>query len=222
MCWPTCNRLHTRCTPISRSKVAPSWPIRSPPPSATAASPARPRPIPLPDAATGLRVDVGAGVVSGTADLDATGADASAWLPSCLGSVAVQISGAHISGLDFPRVTRLVAAHRLSPKPLTAALTAGTSPDIDGTLSGTIDHGRLTLGQATLTSPAGTLTLSGTLMLDRSASDIGIDVTPDAPAPPPIHLHLAGPWTDSRLQTDIGRPPRQRPPRRTASAPRQK
>lgn len=168
--------------------------------------------IPLPEAATGLRVDIGGGTVAGTADLDSTGAPRT-WLPSH-GSFALQVSGTHIAGLDFPRVTRLLVTHRLSPKPLIAALTAGTSPDMDGTLSGAIDHGRLTLGPSALTSPAGTLTLAGTLMLDGSTADIGIAVAPDAPSPPPIHLQLSGPWAASHLQTDIGQPPAQRPPRR--------
>jgi hypothetical protein len=178
--------------------------------------------VAMPEATTGLRVDIGSGTLSGTADVDATGEDSRAWLPSCSGSLALQISGAAVAGLDLPRVTHLVATHRLSPKPLTAALSAGTSPNMDGTIAGTIDHGRLTLGPTTLTSPAGTLTLAGTLGLDGSAADIGIAVTPDAPSPPPIHLHVSGPWATSHLQADIGRPPRGRPLRPKDLAPSHK
>lgn len=160
----------------------------------------------LPDRLTGLPLDIGAGTWSGSADIFGTGAGGDAWRASCSGIFALQLGGGSIAGLDMPQVTRLVAAHRLSARPLDAALSSGASPDIDGALSGSLDHGRLTLGPATLTSPAGALKLSGTLLLDGSASDIIATVTPAAPSPPGIQLHVTGPWSTAHVQTDISLP----------------
>jgi hypothetical protein len=162
--------------------------------------------VALPDALTGLPVDIGAGTLSGTADLAAAGAGAPAWLASCTGDIVLQLNGGAVAGLDLPRVSRLVTVRRPNPRALAAALAAGTSPGFSGAIAGAMDHGRLTLGQAALASPAGTLGLSGTLMLDGSASDLILAVTPAVPSPPPIHLHLTGPWTAARVQADIGQP----------------
>jgi hypothetical protein len=85
-----------------------------------------------------------------------------------------------------------------------------------------MDHGRLTLGPSALSSPAGALGLSGTLMLDESASDLVVAVTPAVPSPPPIHLHLSGPWNAARVQTDIGKPPSQSVLKRKDTHPRRK
>jgi len=160
----------------------------------------------LPDRLTGLPLDIGAGTLSGSADIFAAGAGGDAWRASCSGSLVVQLSGGTVAGLDLARVARLVAAHRLSAKALAPALSAGTSANANGAVIGTMDHGRLTLDAATLTSPAGALKLSGTLMLDGSASDIIATVTPAAPSPPGIQLHVTGPWTAAHMQTDISLP----------------
>jgi hypothetical protein len=176
----------------------------------------------LTDALTGLPVDIGAGTLSGTADMAASGTGAPAWLASCTGGLALQFSGVQIAGLDLPRVTRVASARRPSAKALAAALATGTSPGFTGTVSGAMDHGRLTLGPSALSSPAGALGLSGTLMLDESASDLVVAVTPAVPSPPPIHLHLSGPWNAARVQTDIGKPPSQSVLKRKDTHPRRK
>lgn len=173
----------------------------------------------LPSRLTGLPLDIAGGTLSGSTDIYGTGATADAWLPSCSGRLALQLSSARIAGLDLPKVTRLVAAHRLGARALGAALNTGVSPDLDGAVSGTIDHGRLTLGPTALTSPAGTLTFSGTLALDGSASDIAASVAPAGPSPPPIQLHVTGAWTAAHVQTDIGSLPA---PKRKDTHPRRK
>jgi hypothetical protein len=159
-----------------------------------------------PGALTGLPLDISAGSLSGTANFAAAGDDAAAWLASCSGDLAFQLSDGAIAGLDLSRVSRLASVRRPSPKALAAALAAGMSPGVSGSMSGSMDHGRLSLAPTTLTSPAGALGVSGTLMLDGSASDIIVAVTPAVPSPPPMHLHLTGPWNTARVQADIGQP----------------
>ncbi len=173
--------------------------------------------IGLPAALTGLPVDVGGGALSGTLDLDATGQDAGAWLASANGSFALTLKDAVVLGMDLARVARLSALRQPAPRvPLVSALTSGTTGGLDGALSGEIAHGRLSLAQASLAAPAGSLGITGTLALDGSGTDLAITVVPAVPVPPPLRVRLSGPWASAKAEAEVPRPPPVPPRRRGA------
>ncbi len=167
--------------------------------------------VALPQALTGLPLDVGAGTVTGTALLDSSGAS----LSTVSGSFSLQLQDARMIGLDLPRIAHLAPLRQASARRLLAsALTSGVTPDVSGSFAGRIDHGMLSIGDGSLGSAAGAIGLSGTLALDGSASDYTAilspaEATPAAgkPGVQQLRVHVSGPWDAAHAEADTGRPP---------------
>jgi hypothetical protein len=179
--------------------------------------------VALPQALTGLPLDVGAGTVTGTALLDSSGAS----LSNVNGSFSLQLHDAQIAGLDLPRIAHLAPLRQASTRRLLAsALTSGITPDMSGSVAGSIDNGTLSIGPASLASAAGSIRWSGTLALDGGASDYTATVSPAEATPAaekrgaqPLRVHVSGPWNAAHAEADTGRPPPApaRPVRRSAA-----
>ncbi len=134
---------------------------------------------------TDLPLDIIAGTLDAHAALTAEGYAPAALLATLAGDIRLDAAAGTLAG------AALEAAAPLTEAAARAALAGGTTPFDALALSGRLDHGVLTLRQASLTSPAGHATLSGSYDLPDQTADLDLRLRPSADAPE-IGLRLTG------------------------------
>ena len=162
----------------------------------------------LPDAATGMKLDIGGGTLTGTLDIAGAGSTLDAMLSGANGRFDMRLQSATVMGVNLSQLALLSTSPQpLAKAALTAALTSGSSPGLSGGFTGGIEQGRVTIAPTSLSGDAGGISIAGSLALDGHASAITADVSPTAAAPPPMRLHLSGDWMNQAMDTDIKLPP---------------
>ena len=91
----------------------------------------------LPASASGMKLDIGGGTLSGKLDVFGAGGSLDTMLSGGSGAFDMRLQGATVFGLDLPRLALLTVSPKPLAKPtLTAALTSGSSPGLSGAFTG--------------------------------------------------------------------------------------
>jgi uncharacterized protein involved in outer membrane biogenesis len=153
------------------------------------------------DGAAGfLPVDLTAGVLAGSADLEASGADAASLRHSLAGQVTATLREARLTGFDMRAASgALSLAGRAARPALLAALSGGATDGLSGWATLAIGNGALSLAHAQLSSDAGVVTAQGTADLSGGLVDLAFAIapagTPPAGTPTPgLGVRVTGPW----------------------------
>ncbi len=151
-------------------------------------------------------VDLGSGVLDGTASLSATGHSMAAMLATLGGRATASVRDGVLSGIDLPG-----AAHTLSDSDtgtivtkLRAALQGGSTPFERLNIRLDSAGGVVTLDSA-LASPAGDLMMGGSIDLPAASADLRLQLRPsmEAGPPPAIAVRLTGPVSRLRRTPEL-------------------
>jgi uncharacterized protein involved in outer membrane biogenesis len=145
------------------------------------------------------------GIMDAAADLTASGYAPAAWLATLSGNASIAAQSGTLSGFNLPAIVTALAAknRRLSRERLSwvrlrllrnACLT-GTTPFNNLSVTGSFNNGIYTITTADLASAAGTATATGSIDLPDTGVTLNATLLPKVPAPPPLHLTIAGTWT---------------------------
>jgi hypothetical protein len=150
---------------------------------------------------TGWPIDLDAGTLSATADLWTGDAG---W-PNLSGNLHLALTSLNATGLDLAAVARAAALHtRAGRAQLQTALNSGRSPNLSGTADATIEAGILALAPTRLTSPDGTITITGTANLPANTVDLRVTAAN-------YPLRLTGPFAAVRRMAATHPLPNPRP-----------
>ena len=154
----------------------------------------------LTEPATGLPFDLASGRGDAAFRLLAEGNSPAAMLATVSGTASLSATDGTLTGLDLSGAASAVAADATATEPsqavddaLRTALSGGTTPFQTLAMRAGIDHGVLSLGDARLTAPAGTVAFSGVVALPLGSCDLRADVRPDGPDKPELGVRLTGP-----------------------------
>ncbi len=155
----------------------------------------------LPGPASGLPVDLAAGNLDASLDLQASvGGDAGAFRHSLAGSVRLAVSGAQLDGFDLAQARRAAALPgRAGRAALQAALSQGSTAGLSGLGDIAVSQGRFTLAPAMLVGDVGTVVAQGTADLAG-----GVDLLFRLSSPAPIGVREAGAWGAVHAVPELG------------------
>jgi hypothetical protein len=167
---------------------------------------------------TSWPIDAASGTLDLAVDLLATGAGAAAWPASMSGEVRAMLHDVTLTGFDLTRLTSLLGPHaRRSRAALQAALSQGSSADLSGAVSASVDHGIAQVAGASVTSPEGAVSATGSIDLGAETVDLTFGMMPLGAASPHLSVRLSGPWQDAKATPDAGAP--RLPPRKASKSP---
>jgi uncharacterized protein involved in outer membrane biogenesis len=154
----------------------------------------------LTEPATGLPLDLASGRGDAAFRVIAEGNSPAAMLATLSGSASLSASDGTLSGLDLAGAAAAVAADAAGSEPpqavddaLRAALSGGTTSFQSLAVRAGIEHGVLSLADAQLAGPAGTVTFSGIVGLPLGSCDLRAEVRLAGPDMPVLGLRLTGP-----------------------------
>jgi uncharacterized protein involved in outer membrane biogenesis len=159
----------------------------------------------LTEPASGLPLDLAAGRGDAAFRVVAEGNSPAAMLATLSGSASLSATDGTLAGLDLPGVVAALAADAAATEPsqsvddaLRAALSGGTTPFQTLAVKAGIANGVLSLDDARLTAPAGSIAFSGVVALPLHSCDLRADLRPAGPDAPEFGLRLAGPLAAPR------------------------
>lgn len=161
---------------------------------------------PAPD----LPLDVASGVLDAQANLSAAGHSPAALLATLSGTAQATVRDGVLSGIDLSGAGTALARTdpaRLDAE-LRAALQGGASPFGHLALSAELGRGVLSLGDAQLLGPAGTVRFTGTADLSGGTLDLRAALRPTLPSEgperaPELGLRLTGPAAEPRRTPEL-------------------
>ncbi len=150
-------------------------------------------------------LDLTAGRLDGTATLDATGFSPAALLATLSGAMHATVLDGAATGLDVAGIgAAFGAANAGSIQPdIVRGLQGGTTGFSRLDAAVTAHEGTVTVQRATLTAPAGSVAVTGTLELPNDAADLDVAVTPARPGAPVVGLRLIGPGAATRRTLEL-------------------
>jgi uncharacterized protein involved in outer membrane biogenesis len=148
-------------------------------------------------------VTLDSGSIDAAGDLTASGYAPSAWLATLSGNASLAARAGILNGFSLPGAVSALTArnHRLSL--LRAACLAGTTPFTQISMTGSFNSGIYTLASATLQSPSGSATASGSIDLPDAGLSLTASLLPELPSPPALGLSIDGSWTAPRKTTTL-------------------
>jgi hypothetical protein len=151
-------------------------------------------------------IDLDAGAMDLTLDLQTTGSSPQALWAGLSGEAHAVLRGGELLGLDLSDLARATALRPPRRRAaIQAALSQGATAGLDGEAAARIDHGHAQLPPATLSTQAGTITLQGSADLTARTIDLGLRLAPAATGAS-FGLHLSGPWAEAKAVQDSNRP----------------
>lgn len=154
----------------------------------------------LTEPATGLPLDMASGRGDAAFRVVAEGNSPAAMLATLSGSASLSATDGTLSGLDLSGAAAAVAADAAGSEPpqavddaLRAALSGGTTSFQNFAVRAGIDHGVLSLADAQLAGPAGTVAFSGVVGLPLGSCDLRAEVRLAGPDMPVLGVRLTGP-----------------------------
>ena len=138
-----------------------------------------------------LTLPSGTIALSGT--LTATGYGPKTWEATLAGPENLSAKSGTLTGCNLPAIITALAAMPREPA-LRTALLSGASPFDTLSLAGAFSHGLYTITAASLQSPAGSATATGSIDLPDQDIFLTLALHPAVAAPPAIALTLDGPW----------------------------
>lgn len=171
---------------------------------------------------TGWPLDLVAGVADLDFDLGAAGSDLPAILATLEGQAKLSVRSATLTGLSLPLLDSLLAGHAPSSRDaIQGALSQGETDGLSATADLQIDHGRASLGDASLVSTEGSILLNGTADLSSQKVDLSIGVTPAVPGSLPFSIRLSGAGAGATSTVDLASfPAPHKPVKRPARRPK--
>ena len=155
----------------------------------------------------GTPVDLVAGHLDGTFDVAGAGYSPAAVLATLSGSMRGTVRDGTLSGLDVGRVQAALAAASADgaavQPAVAAALRGGTTPFSRLDWDGAVAHGTVTLGQAAMALPAGSIAVTGSVDLPDDAVDAHLALRPAAATAPAIGLRLIGPVAAPQVSPEL-------------------
>ncbi|WP_264714609.1 AsmA family protein [Limobrevibacterium gyesilva] len=145
-----------------------------------------------------LPLDLTAGTLDGSASLTAAGHSPAALLATLGGNLRLAVQGGMLSGVDLVRATG-----DLTEAGVQAAFAGGSTPFDRLEATARIGLGRMTLDQAQVTAPSGTIVLTGGTDLPAATADLHLLARPAVPDPPELGLHLNGPFGALRRTPEL-------------------
>jgi uncharacterized protein YhdP len=152
-----------------------------------------------------LPLDLAAGRGDAAFRVVAEGNSPAAMLATLSGSASLSATDGALTGLDLPGVVAALAADAAATEPaqsvddaLRAALSGGTTPFQTLAAKAGIEKGVLSLDDARLTAPAGSIAFSGVVALPLRSCDLRADLRPAGPDAPALGLRLVGPLAAPR------------------------
>jgi hypothetical protein len=135
-----------------------------------------------------LPLDLAAGRVEGSARLHAAGHAPAALLATLAGDIRLDVQNGLLAGVALQD-----AGAAKDEAAVRAALEGGSTPFTHMQIAAHVEHGVVTLAQATLDAAAGSATLGGTIDLPGAAADLSLAFQPSTAEAPTIGLRLTGP-----------------------------
>jgi uncharacterized protein involved in outer membrane biogenesis len=171
---------------------------------------------------TGWPLDLVAGVADLDFDLGAAGSDLPAILATLEGQAKLSVRSATLTGLSLPLLDSLLAGHAPSSRDaIQGALSQGETDGLSAMADLQIDHGRASLGDASLVSTEGSILLNGTADLSSQKVDLSIGVTPAVPGSLPFSIRLSGAGAGATSTVDLASfPAPHKPVKRPARRPK--
>jgi hypothetical protein len=149
-----------------------------------------------------LPVDVSAGAVDGSVDLQAEGHSPAAFLATLSGSAAVVLHDGVVSGFDEAKLGAELQGNAAPDELAVAATTGATRFDrLEG--SATLVGGNLTLRNVALSGKSGDAAFSGSIDLAGSAMDMREDLHAAIPDAPDVAVRLSGAYDDIRRIAEL-------------------
>ena len=150
-------------------------------------------------------LDLTAGRLDGTATLDANGFSPGALLATLNGAMHATVLDGTATGLDVAGIgAAFGAANAGSIQPdIVRGLQGGTTGFRRLDVAVTAHEGTVTVQRATLTAPAGSVAVTGTLELPNDAADLDVAVTPARPGAAVVGLRLIGPGAATRRTLEL-------------------
>jgi hypothetical protein len=140
------------------------------------------------------------GTMNGQATLSASGYTEAAWAATLAGTASATITKASFNGFSLAGIA--AAARDLKnpnrPKNLRTALTSGTTPNVNLSLAGALTSGNATLTTASLTSPDGAATATGSINLPSQNLVLKLALTPVLTPPLMMNVLTLGNWAAPR------------------------
>jgi hypothetical protein len=162
--------------------------------SLTAADPSQ---IALPFA---FPLTIPTGTISLQANLTAAGYSPPAWAATLAGTASLAAKSGTLAGFSLQGAGDALTAIPRDPA-LTSACLSGASRFDTLSVAGNFDHGIYSLTAASLQSPAGSVTATGSIDVPDQDLSLNLSLLPNVPAPPPIGLALDGPWAKPQKTT---------------------
>lgn len=156
----------------------------------------------------GFPITLPGGSLDAAIDLTASGYAPAAWLATLGGNASLAAHSGTLSGFDLPAIVSALTAKTrrrilLRQSLLRNACISGTTPFSDLRFNGTFDSGIYTIAAARLQSAAGSATASGSIDLPDTGLTLSTILLPNVPAPPKLHLTIAGIWPAPRKLTQL-------------------
>jgi len=150
-------------------------------------------------------VDLTAGKLDGSIQLDASGYSPATLLATLSGTAQAVVQGGTLAGLDLTGVGAALAQPDASAvqAAIAAKLNGGATPFDRLEASATVNQGAITFQQAQLTAAAGTIALTGTVDLPADAVDLRLATQPMQPGSPDIAERLIGPVDAPRRTPEL-------------------
>lgn len=142
------------------------------------------------------------GQLNATADLSASGYTAKTWAATLGGSASLDAKTGELDGISLPHIVTAMMTSKRDETRLWMA--HGQTPFTTLNLTATLSQGNCTLTQASLTSPAGTLTAVGGIDLFDSSLALRLEAHPALQPPLALATRLIGSWAHPSRTTDIG------------------
>ena len=146
-------------------------------------------------------VQLTSGLINATANLSASGYTAKTWAATLSGNVTLNAENGELNGLSLPNIAAALKAS--APLQAGAWMSRGSTPFTAFTVNANISQGNCTLSQATLTSPAGTLTAVGGIDLFDQSLALRLEAHPAVHPPLTLVTRLIGSWAQPSQTTDI-------------------
>lgn len=141
------------------------------------------------------------GLINATATLTASGYSAQTWAETLSGNVTLAAENGDLNGLSLPDIITTLKASL--PSRAGAWMSHGSTPFTTLNVGANISQGNCTLTQATLTSPAGTLTAIGGIDLFDQSLALRLEAHPDLQPPLTLTTRMIGSWAKPSRTTDI-------------------
>jgi len=145
----------------------------------------------------GFPLTLPSGTLTASGALTAAGYTTQAWAATLSGAAGFSAANGAITGFDLAAL-----ATALTPSPREAALRtaclAGNTPFTSLTLTGNFSNGIYQISSASLESPAGTASATGSIDVPDEAIALNLNFVPNVTQPPKLGLAMIGNWANPK------------------------